>query len=123
MPGCGECESGLAEPSGVDAAGPRVTPAAARAALLGGRRCSTCSCVHRAREVIWLVLPRYVPSQADIAVFEAIAAPPPAELFHALRWYNHIKSYEKQKARYGKTQKLQCFPELAYKLLHSFLGV
>lgn len=44
---------------------------------------------------------RYVPSQADIAVFEAVGAPPPAELFHALRWYNHIKSYEKQKARYA----------------------
>ncbi|XP_074857732.1 elongation factor 1-beta isoform X1 [Carettochelys insculpta] len=44
----------------------------------------------------------YVPSQADVAVFEAVSAPPPAELFHALRWYNHIKSYEKQKARYGE---------------------
>ncbi|PIO28971.1 hypothetical protein AB205_0024290 [Aquarana catesbeiana] len=40
----------------------------------------------------------YVPSQADIAVFEALSGAPPAELFHALRWYNHIKSYEKQKA-------------------------
>ncbi|XP_053217975.1 elongation factor 1-beta isoform X1 [Podarcis raffonei] len=41
----------------------------------------------------------YVPSQADIAVFEAVGAPPPPELFHALRWYNHIKSFDKQKAR------------------------
>ncbi|KAG6937756.1 eukaryotic translation elongation factor 1 beta 2 L homeolog [Chelydra serpentina] len=40
----------------------------------------------------------YVPSQADIAVFEAVSTPPPADLFHALRWYNHIKSYEKQQA-------------------------
>ncbi|CAI9536007.1 unnamed protein product [Staurois parvus] len=40
----------------------------------------------------------YVPSQADFAVFEALSGAPPAELFHALRWYNHIKSYEKQKA-------------------------
>ncbi|XP_077175356.1 elongation factor 1-beta [Paroedura picta] len=39
----------------------------------------------------------YVPSQADIAVFEAVGRSPPPELFHALRWYNHIKSYEKQK--------------------------
>ncbi|CAH2306410.1 elongation factor 1-beta [Pelobates cultripes] len=38
----------------------------------------------------------YVPSQADVAVFEALSGAPPADLFHALRWYNHIKSYEKQ---------------------------
>nr|AAI06341.1 Wu:fj06d02 protein [Xenopus laevis] len=40
----------------------------------------------------------YVPSQADVAVFNALSAAPPADLFHALRWYNHIKSYEKQKS-------------------------
>ncbi|XP_018416091.1 PREDICTED: elongation factor 1-beta [Nanorana parkeri] len=40
----------------------------------------------------------YVPSQADVAVFEALSGAPPAELCHALRWYNHIRSYEKQKA-------------------------
>ncbi|KAM9305917.1 elongation factor 1-beta isoform 1-T1 [Gastrophryne carolinensis] len=40
----------------------------------------------------------HVPSQADVAVFEALSGAPPAELCHALRWYNHIKSYEKQKA-------------------------
>ncbi|XP_063286157.1 elongation factor 1-beta isoform X1 [Pelobates fuscus] len=38
----------------------------------------------------------YVPSQADVAVFETLSGAPPADLFHALRWYNHIKSYEKQ---------------------------
>uniref|UniRef100_A0A8D2B7A4 Elongation factor 1-beta n=1 Tax=Sciurus vulgaris TaxID=55149 RepID=A0A8D2B7A4_SCIVU len=40
----------------------------------------------------------YVPSQADVAVFEAVSGPPPVDLCHALRWYNHIKSYEKEKA-------------------------
>ncbi|XP_006748352.1 elongation factor 1-beta-like, partial [Leptonychotes weddellii] len=30
--------------------------------------------------------------------FEAVSGPPPADLYHALRWYNHIKSYEKEKA-------------------------
>ncbi|MGH0121952.1 UNVERIFIED_CONTAM: hypothetical protein FKN15_077433 [Acipenser sinensis] len=40
----------------------------------------------------------YVPSQADVAVFDALSSPPSAELFHALRWYNHIKSYQKEKA-------------------------
>ncbi|XP_072235391.1 elongation factor 1-beta [Leuresthes tenuis] len=39
----------------------------------------------------------FVPSQADVAVFEAVSAQPPADLCHALRWYNHIKSYQAQK--------------------------
>ncbi|XP_034409693.1 elongation factor 1-beta [Cyclopterus lumpus] len=40
----------------------------------------------------------YVPSQADVAVFEVILAPPTSDLSHALRWYNHIKSYQNQKS-------------------------
>ncbi|XP_062302893.1 elongation factor 1-beta [Osmerus eperlanus] len=39
----------------------------------------------------------YVPSQADVAVFDAISSPPSTELCHALRWYNHIKSYQREK--------------------------
>ncbi|XP_029923847.1 elongation factor 1-beta [Myripristis murdjan] len=39
----------------------------------------------------------FVPSQADVAVFEAISSPPAADLCHALRWFNHIKSYQKEK--------------------------
>lgn len=35
----------------------------------------------------------YVPSQGDVAVFEALTGPPACELVHALRWYNHIISY------------------------------
>uniref|UniRef100_A0A8C5PWE0 Elongation factor 1-beta n=1 Tax=Leptobrachium leishanense TaxID=445787 RepID=A0A8C5PWE0_9ANUR len=42
----------------------------------------------------------YVPSQSDVAVSEALSGAPSADLYHALRWYNHIKgilqSYEKQ---------------------------
>jgi len=44
-------------------------------------------------------LGRYVPSQADIAVFDALSGAPSADLCHALRWYNHIKSYQKEKGR------------------------
>ncbi|XP_061572224.1 elongation factor 1-beta [Cololabis saira] len=40
----------------------------------------------------------FVPSQADVAVFDSISSPPPADLCHALRWYNHIKSYSSQKS-------------------------
>ncbi|KAK0140104.1 Elongation factor 1-beta [Merluccius polli] len=40
----------------------------------------------------------FVPSQADVAVFDAISSPPSSQLCHALRWYNHIKSFQKEKA-------------------------
>ncbi|XP_013863990.1 elongation factor 1-beta [Austrofundulus limnaeus] len=43
----------------------------------------------------------FVPSQADVAVFEVLSAPPSADLCHALRWYNHIKSYRDQKSLPG----------------------
>jgi len=39
----------------------------------------------------------YVPSQADVSVFDAISSPPSSDLVHALRWYNHIRSYQKEK--------------------------
>lgn len=38
-----------------------------------------------------------VPSQADVAVFEAAFGLPPADIYHALCGYNHIKSAEKEK--------------------------
>uniref|UniRef100_UPI0035902926 elongation factor 1-beta n=1 Tax=Myxine glutinosa TaxID=7769 RepID=UPI0035902926 len=37
----------------------------------------------------------FVPSQADVVVFQALDGPPAACFSHALRWYKHIKSYEK----------------------------
>ena len=40
----------------------------------------------------------YMPSKADVAVFEAVSSPPLANLCHALHWYSHITSYEKEKA-------------------------
>ncbi|XP_059178713.1 elongation factor 1-beta-like [Physella acuta] len=39
----------------------------------------------------------FVPSQADIAVYDALSKAPEASLPHALRWYNHITSYQSQK--------------------------
>merc|ERR1719175_431849 len=35
----------------------------------------------------------FVPSQVDVAVFEAMGKAPSADMTHALRWYNQIKSY------------------------------
>ncbi|XP_026220102.1 elongation factor 1-beta [Anabas testudineus] len=47
----------------------------------------------------------YVPSQADVAVFDAISTPPSTDLCHALRWYNHIKSYQDQKNSFPGVKK------------------
>merc|ERR1711915_405606 len=38
----------------------------------------------------------YTPSQADTVVFAALSGPPSSELFHALRWYNHILSFDER---------------------------
>ncbi|ELR54436.1 hypothetical protein M91_09123, partial [Bos mutus] len=46
-----------------------------------------------------------VPSKADVAVFEAVFHPPLANLCHALRWYSHITSYEKEKASLSGVKK------------------
>ncbi|KAG2470014.1 EF1B factor, partial [Polypterus senegalus] len=40
----------------------------------------------------------YVPFQADVVVFEVLSSPLPLDLFHSLRWYNHNRSYEKEKS-------------------------
>merc|ERR1712055_618930 len=37
----------------------------------------------------------YQPSQADAVVYESLNKAPASTYFHALRWYNHIKSYGK----------------------------
>lgn len=36
---------------------------------------------------------RYVPSQGDVAVFNAVGGKPSCKFVNALRWYNHIVSY------------------------------
>merc|ERR1712212_252365 len=47
----------------------------------------------------------YVPSQADTAVYEALAGPPKADTPHALRWYNHIKSFGAGMKQFAKASK------------------
>ena len=45
----------------------------------------------------------YVPSQADTAVFEALKGAPSEP--HALRWYNHIKSFGAGMKQFAKASK------------------
>merc|ERR1711936_1156463 len=45
----------------------------------------------------------YVPSQADTAVFEALSGAPGSP--HALRWYNHIKSFGAGMKQFAKASK------------------
>lgn len=46
-----------------------------------------------------------MPSQADTAVFEALKEAPASELAHALRWYNHIKSFGAGMKQFPKAAK------------------
>merc|ERR1711872_199884 len=47
----------------------------------------------------------YVPSQADTAVFGALAGAPKADTPHALRWYNPIKSFGDGMKQFAKASK------------------
>merc|ERR1712227_690626 len=47
----------------------------------------------------------YVPSQADTAVFEALSGAPKPDTPHALRWYNHIKSFAAGMKQFPKSEK------------------
>ena len=47
--------------------------------------CTVCVCL--------CLCARYVPSQADVAIYNALKGAPPGKFVHALRWYNHIASY------------------------------
>ncbi len=40
-----------------------------------------------------LYMTRYEPSQADVTTFQALGKAPASSNPHALRWYNHIKSF------------------------------
>merc|ERR1712154_251104 len=46
----------------------------------------------------------YVPTQADTAVFEALSGAP-KDAPHALRWYNHIKSFAAGMKQFPKASK------------------
>merc|ERR1712142_1073554 len=48
----------------------------------------------------------FVPSQADTAVFEALAGAPKSDTPHALRWYNHIKSFAAGMKQFPKAEML-----------------
>jgi len=52
----------------------------------------------------------YQPSQADVAVYEALSGAPAADLANALRWYKHIGSYSKDlKALPGVKQPVDAY--------------
>ena len=47
----------------------------------------------------------YVPSQDDTAVYEALDKSPKSNTAHALRWYNHIKSFGASMKQFAKASK------------------
>merc|ERR1712055_1120470 len=47
----------------------------------------------------------FVPSQADTAVYEALAGAPKSDTPHALRWYNHVKSFGAGMKQFAKASK------------------
>lgn len=52
----------------------------------------------------------FVASQADIAVFDAIASAPTSTFCHLLRWYKHIKSFQRDRASLPPANSLFILP-------------
>jgi len=48
---------------------------------------------------------RYTPSQNDVVVFTALGKAPAGKFAHALRWYNHIKSFGDEKKKFAAAKK------------------
>merc|ERR1712212_1163060 len=48
----------------------------------------------------------FVPTQADVTVFEALGKAPAGKFAHALRFYNHISSYGAEKASFPTVKAL-----------------
>ena len=44
----------------------------------------------------------FTPSQADTAVYAGLAEPPQSDRPHALRWYNHVKSFGEARKQFAK---------------------
>lgn len=47
---------------------------------------------------------RYQPSQADVTTFQALGKAPSSSFPHALRWYNHIKSFGSESSKFPGTK-------------------
>ncbi len=45
----------------------------------------------------------YVPSLLDLQVFELLAVAPPGDLFHAVRFFNHINSFSSSERKQFKS--------------------
>jgi elongation factor 1-beta len=65
-----------------------------------------CSQSLSVRELNSIVNLSFTPSQADNVVFEAMGTAPPGDLFHALRFFNHINSFsEAERKAFPGTRK------------------
>merc|ERR1712110_1309580 len=55
----------------------------------------------------------YVPSQADVAVYEAVGKAPAASLAHVLRWFNQMASYKNQSSLPGVKKPVDSYGKAA----------
>ena len=49
---------------------------------------------------LYTIFYRYEPSQADVTTFQALGKAPASSFPHALRWYNHIKSFGSETSKF-----------------------